>query len=456
MSSEPGSTAHAFWRTAGVSIAVLVLVVVGLTTANARQGPQLVSAEVNEATAVQRPNQRLVLRADQPVEVIADQVSITPAVGLQVSADRSAITVRFDAMLHYATTYEVAVPVRSAATGAVSTLRHTLRTPPAELYVLQRVGTGANTGPEDEIVRATVGENGRTVVHRGPRLQEFAVAEPALAVVSQVDDEVATLTVGPVDGSAPPVIVGENARFTQLKSAGPGGRFGFVRSPVGTTGDLTPQLELYDPVTKELVKVKGFDGGPLTPEDWAFVPGSKSIVAQVEDSSFYLIDPTGRAPALPLAGHIKMNGFLAGTATLVVEDPGHYTAIDLTTGASSVLPSPELPPSDSLYELRSLPGDKRSVGLLVRLNDTALEYEIVDVEGTEARPLFTPEPKGTWISAICVSPNGDYLAAETAPRETESDHYPNSPSYRDAKTVVVALDSGAVAAEVPGFRTSWC
>jgi hypothetical protein len=50
-----------------VTIGVLVLAVVSLTVANARQGPRLLDAQINPNAAVEGAGQRLVLRVDQTV-----------------------------------------------------------------------------------------------------------------------------------------------------------------------------------------------------------------------------------------------------------------------------------------------------------------------------------------------------------------------------------------------------
>jgi hypothetical protein len=99
-----------------------------------------------------------------------------------------------------------------------------------------------------------------------------------------------------------------------------------------------------------LITVSGFDGKPFEPLDWAFVPGTTSIVAQAADNSFYLIDPLHGTPTQPLGGHSRMYGFVPGSTTLIVDDNGDYKAIDLATGnTSTVRPStyPRRQPSSS-------------------------------------------------------------------------------------------------------------
>ena len=117
-----------------------------------------------------------------------------------------------------------------------------------------------------------------------------------------------------------------------------------------------------DPVTGKLIKVSGFDGKPFQPLDWAFVPGTTSIVAQTADTSFYLIDPLNGRPTQPLGGHSRMYGFVPGSTTLIVDDNGDYKAIDLATGNTSTLAIDTCPEAAGLQQLLPLGGDRGYVG----------------------------------------------------------------------------------------------
>ena len=139
-------------------------------------------------------------------------------------------------------------------------------------------------------------------MRRQPHIEQYAVADPVIGVVTSDADGAGTLTVGRLDGSKAPQTLAENSDISQLKSSGPSGLLGFVLPPLsGPDRGGGGQLHLYDPVTAKLIKVSGFDGKPLEPLDWAFVPGTTSIVAQTADTSFYLIDPLNGRPTQPLA-----------------------------------------------------------------------------------------------------------------------------------------------------------
>jgi hypothetical protein len=76
MSSDPPKEQHHFRLTAAAMIGALVFAAVGLTLANARQGPRLLDAQINPGATVEGAGQRLVLRVDQTIaHPTADQVT---------------------------------------------------------------------------------------------------------------------------------------------------------------------------------------------------------------------------------------------------------------------------------------------------------------------------------------------------------------------------------------------
>jgi hypothetical protein len=463
MSSEPATDAprsgqRRFRITAAVTIAALVLATVGLTVANAVQGPRLVSADVNPRMAVERVGQRLVLRLDQAIaEVSVTDIAVTPAVPVALSLERATLIVRFEEVLRHATRYEVVIPVRSTTTDRASKLSYGFRTPDPEVYVLQRAGSDANSGPEDQIVRTVVGAGTRDIVQSAQGIQEYAVAEPSIAVITADDAKAGRLTVGPVDGSEPARTLVDNADIGQLQSSGRAGMFGFVARPLSGPDQDLVQLQIYDPTAGgDLIKVVGFDGKPLAPQVWAFVPGTTSIVVQTEDASFFLIDPINGTPARPLGSHVMMHGFVYGTATMIVQDPGGYTAIDLVTGSASPLPVFDQGTTAAVYRLFDLPGDRGLVALVASLAGGNLRYSTVTLTSTRVRPLFAPEPPSTLIQQVCLSPNGEYLAVETIPADAVPDNYPFVLGYPKATTVLVEVATGRSDRAVPGFAVHWC
>ncbi len=206
---------------------------VGLTVVNTVQGPRLLDAQINLGAAVEGSGERLVLRVDQSVaELTADQVSVTPRVPVEPTSDGAALMLRFADSLSYATTYQIVAEVQSVTTGASATLTHSFRTPDGAFYVLQRAASNADTDTPDQIVHHVIGSTEQRVVRSQPRIEEYAVADPVIAVVTLDAADAGTLTVGPVDGSEPTQTLADNSDISQLKSSGAERPFGICADSV--------------------------------------------------------------------------------------------------------------------------------------------------------------------------------------------------------------------------------
>ena len=447
------TSASRFRRAMVVTLATLVVAVAGLSFANVERGPRLLGAEVDPRLAVERTGQRLVLKLDQAVRPVdGAAVDLRPGAQVDVTSGPAEIDVSFAGTLPYATTYRLRVGVRSLTTGTSSTLSYSFRTPDPVVYLLRRGQRGPDGRPADQIVQTAAGGAER-VVYTAPRIQEFAVSETSLAVVGLNAHGDADLSLRPLGGGGVVRSLAHDAQIGQLQSVSPGGLFGFVLTPKDRPA--AAQLQIYDPASAAaLTPVVGFDRKPLVPQQWAFVPGTSSIIAQTDDASFYLIDPFQHRPTRPLGAHLVLHGFIRNSAIALFEDPGHLTTIDLATGKTAELPPPRLPRDASLNELFPLPGQDRYVGLEAVLVDR-VRYRVVSAGAEGVTPLYTPADPDAVISHTCLSPNGQYVAVQAAPQTAVSDEYPNLPSYVDATTTFVDTSTGA-AATVTGIFASWC
>jgi hypothetical protein len=453
MSSDPSKGQDRFRLTAAVMIGTLLVAAVGLTVANTLQGPRLLDSQINPGAAVEGAGERLVLRVDQTVaNLAADQVTVTPTVPVEPTSDGAALILRFADSLSYATTYQIIAQVRSATTGASSTLKYSFRTPDGGFYILQRAASNADTDAPDQIVHHVIGSTEQQVVRRQPRIDQYAVADPVIAVVTLDAADTGTLTVGPVDGSEPPQTLADNSDISQLKSSGPSGLLGFVLTRL-SDADLGGggQLHVYDPVAAKLIMVSGFDGKPLEPLDWAFVPGTSSIVAQTADNSFYLIDPFNGRPTQPLGGHSRMYGFVPGSTTLIVDDNGEYKAIDLAMGNTSTVPALDLPEAAGLQQLLPLGGDRGYVGWVPTQDGGA---SVVVINDGSVRQIYAedPDPVGG-IQSVCLSPNGQYLAVAKLPRDAATN--PDSSGFAN-RTEFVDIATGRIEQDIGGSDINWC
>jgi hypothetical protein len=436
-----------------VTIGALSLAAAGLTVANTVQGPRLLDAQINPDVAVEAAGERLVLRVDQTIATVtADQVSMTPIVPVETTSDRAALILRFGNSLRYATTYEIVAKVRSATTGASSTVTYSFRTPDEAFYVLQRAASSADADAPDQVIRRFIGSTEQWVVRRQPHIEQYAIADPVIAVVTSDAAGVGTLTVGPVDGSQPIQTIADNSDISQLQSSGRSGLLGFVLFPSGDADAAGGgQLHLYNPVTGKLIKVSGLDGKSLEPLDWVFVPGTTSVVVQTAESSFYLIDPLNGTPPQPLGGHSRMHGFVPGSTTLIVDDSGDYKTIDLATGNTSTLPAIDSPQSADFHQLLPLGGDRGYVGLVATQSGAV---SVVVINDGNVRQIYAEDPDSAGrIQRACLSRNGQYLALAKLPRDAATN--PDSPGFAN-RTELIDITTGQIDQEVAGSDINWC
>lgn len=449
--SGPGPGAQGFRRTVGVVVAALLLLVTGLTVANSAQGPRLVHAEIDLASAVERSGQRLLLQLDQLSTVLPDRsVVVEPAVPVVVEVERSVVSVQFREVLRNDTTYRVSLPLESGVTGTRSTLTHTFTTPPASLYVLRTPDPAAGADAPVVVERVTAGRSAPEPVLEEPGLQELAVAEPHLGVLTAAEDGTSALAVRPLDGSTPPQVVA-TGHLSQLRSSGPAGVLGYLVTDQVEGAELNPvHLQLVRPGSgAEPTTALGLDGEPLQVVDWLFVPGTTAVVVQDAESTLFLVDPLGDQPVQALGTHAQLRGFGRG-AVLVVEDgEAEYTRVDLAAGRAARVPEPDV--GDGLLTaLLPLDGPDRYVGIRVGAGaDAGAGSSLVQLDGGRVRTVHTPGPSAS-VNELCLSPNAQYAALSLfddlgGPDQTGS-----------LRTAVVEISTGDVVLDTPGAAADWC
>ena len=152
-SSDGRAFTRAFWWTTAVTAGVAaVFLLLG-----AMQGPKLSTAQVDSVRVTEQAGQQLRLFANQPLsEIAADQVSVEPAVPVQVTVRGELIALQFERALDYDTEYTVTVSdVASPSRSATSDFVHTFRTAPGSFVYIDR---GESV---DEVLIADVAGTGR-------------------------------------------------------------------------------------------------------------------------------------------------------------------------------------------------------------------------------------------------------------------------------------------------------
>lgn len=447
-----------FQRLTIAVVTVLVVTAGALGLANALQGPRLSSVEINPNAAIQRPGQRLVLRTNQPVrEVTSAQWSITPATDAELTVVGNELTLRFARSLDYATEYAVSVDVAGVATGAVATLEYRFRTPDPSLFTLLR------TQGTDRILRHSFsGEVTDDVVFESARIQEYALLDDYLAVVTLDEQGTPALSLEPLaDGPTVTVPTPQALAIRAVGASAPSNLLGYVVEHERPSGEIASTLFVYDlsDASGVPIEVTGIGGAPLIVVDWIFVPGTGSLVVQGFDQQLYLIDPLGPAAPVPLGQHIELRGFIPGTARLVVADFLGGVVLDLAAGTSEpiTLPEPELDPT-------------LTPGKLIFLDDESfyhLHHHVDYEEMSVSSSLYFTDPRGTVeafrpaagasrVLDFCLSPNARYLVIEVASAEGVLDDYPINPGFTATTVYVIDAKEGTTVRSLKGFDPDWC
>ncbi|BDI24054.1 hypothetical protein [Herbiconiux sp. L3-i23] len=459
-----------FGRWIAAATAILVVLVGALAVVNSVQGPRIRTAELNPAALVDRSGGRIVLTLSQRLSSESlDRLSIEPAVPMTATAAGNTVDVALDDTLAYGTAYTIGLPdAVGVYTANRSDLSYTFTTPDADLYTLLRDSRLGDDGlkRDDTIRRESLDASVEaTVVLSAPRIEEYTTLPQHLAAVVLADDGSASVVAADADGGgAHSVLLPGVGTVRQLYGSGRSELIGF--SYTGSTPDSSIEnvLLLYDPRDGSGVArpVTGLDGGALQVMDWAFVPGSTSLVAQSYDGSLYLVDALSATTLSALGQHGELRGFLPGSSRLVVADPDGDAVLDLAGGETA-----PLEPARPAEGAGTYPGpriyldDERATAQLFTspVGDTAesrfsSRIAVTDTAGT--RVVYEPALPDTRIRDFCASPNGQYLAVETAPAEATLDDYPSVAAYSGMTTAIVEVATGDTVRTVYGFLPGWC
>jgi|GEM_PF-2297001 len=443
----------AFRRGLLVATAVLVGAVAILAVLGALAPPRVSAVSVDAAAATSRPGQRLAIELSQPASAEGATLTVTPAADAELAIDGATATVRFTGMLDYATEYTVRiVGLHGAATGAEGSVETSFVTPDPGIVTLVRGDDG------DRLVRSPIDGGEATTIAEAPAIGDVAVAGATVAM--SVDDgdgarvRILVPDAEPVEAHGPYEASIRALRGTEA------GVFGWIISRgVDGTRDYANTLVVYDLAgesarTNVPVEITLPDGAPLTAVDWAWVPGTTSLVVQDQDGFTWLASAIGGEPQL-LGAWGTLRGFIPGTASLLTEDGADLLVTDLTTGTSTPfgLTPPVVPDDDIVGESAVLSSDAtawivhhfdrtRSPSLtgsaLVRVDDGGTGV------GTE---LYRTSGDASIILDLCVSPNGQYVAATV----TDVGAVAARPT-----TVLVDARAGGTRRSVPGGSIEWC
>lgn len=475
MSTEPGprtrrsQSRHRRSRAFAGMFAVVVaaLAVVGLAgaAASVAQGPRVTQVSVDPEAAAAASGSRLIVTTTQSLaEVDPSQVTITPETPFEVDTSGRSVGVRFTLPLWDDTEYTVAIDdVASLGGGPTATITETFRTPPTEMFLLQRGGADQAGGADGDLIYRTdlTGQNA-VPVFRHPHIEDFRATGEHLVVSVRTDDDQPGLIVTDLDGENEQELPLPGDGFiSNLQSADRGERIGYTFSDAELDADSGRESRLFtaslgdvDAEPRE-IEVSGSD--PRVAE-WRFVPDTDSILLMSFDGSLLLTGSGADAgAATALGAAVGIDGIARGSSEAVVDRLEQSVVIDLTDAGEEPLVAPEADLGGTT-SVTPLP-DGSTIRTAAVLEDDVptgrTSVALVDADG--ATRMLTELAETDAVIQVCISPSARYVAlmlapdAVTNPYDTYQLPLPERPQTR-----ILKVDDGEEIVALNGASISWC
>lgn len=452
-SSRPQGGTGPFGRSFALVVGVLVLVCAVFGVLSQVQGPKLTRTSVDASAVVDRAGQQLRFFANQAVaHVDASQVTVTPEAAVTVQTAGDVVAVQFTERLRWDATYRVTVQgVTSLYHPRSSTFETRFSTGTADAWRLVRGTDGA----DDVIERAPLHGGERRTVWSAPDVQAFEPFDTAVAVVTD-DGERSRLRLVSDDGlAAEDLPLPGEGRVTAFGSDRATTTLAFSFRASGTDTDVLWTLPLQG--ARQPVPVASLTGEPLQVAEWGFVPGQDTVVVRGDDDALTVADLSGVEPPRPLGTYVALQSISPDGGSVLAATALQTVRVDLATGREEPVAFAAVDGRTPFRGEVAALADGRAVQQVTLALDDGGRYEtrIVLDDGDEAVTLYEP-PASSSIVRFSVSPNGQYLAVETAPVDAGTD----AGDLVDASppgvtTVVVDVAAQGVVASFAGQSVHW-
>ncbi|WP_347977325.1 hypothetical protein [Microbacterium sp. ProA8] len=470
MSTDAGSRrtrsgrrrSRAFVAAFGIVVGLLAVLGLAGAAASVAQGPRVSETSVDPAAAAAASGSRLIVTTTQSLaEVEPSQVTITPATPFVVDTSGRSVGVRFTLPLWDDTEYTVTIDdVASLGGGPTATFTETFRTPPADVFLLQR-----DTNDGDLIYRTDLTGQNAVPVFRHPHIEDFRATAEHLVVSVRTDDDRAGLIVTDLDGENAqdlplPVEDGADGYVSNLQTADRGERIGYTFSDAELDADSGRESRLFtaslgdpdaDPVA---IEVEGAD--PRVAE-WRFVPDTDSILLLSFDGSLLLTGSAGEG-ATALGAAIAINGIARGSSEAVVDRIDQAAVIDLTDASEQPLVTPD-PDLGGTSSITPLPDGStiRTAAVLDAAGIPTGRTSIARVAADGAATVLAETAETDAVIQVCVSPSARYVAVLMAPDAVDNryDTY-QLPLPQRPETRILQVADGEPVVALNGSSISWC
>lgn len=446
-------------------LGVLLLVGAAAGLVGAAQGPRVTEVQFDPEAAASASGSRMILTTSQSLaEIDPAQVEVTPAADVTVQTAGRSLGIRFTLPLRDDTDYTVTVRGVTAVGGSTtSTLTESFRTPPLEVYLLQRGDA------EDTVFRTGLDGETAVPVFTHPHIEDFRATAQHLVMSVQGDDGAPQLVVTDPDG--------ENARtltlpgpgaVQDLQTADRGESIGYTYTDPDMSAEGAQASVLYTASLKDADADADAEptrievaGQPVSVAQWRFVPDTDSLLLLTFEGRLLLTASAGESP-VDLGAAAQLEGIARGSATAVVLRADGLFEVDLSDGS-------ETPLVDAVGTTGYLGGIvPLSTGATLRQYTSAgvesggsgSTLYRVDADGAST-PVFTVQGTSSLLQT-CVSPSGRYAAVLVQP-DAVTNPYDTSyvlPLPQRVETHILDLEAPDPAADevssLDAFDISWC
>ena len=437
---------HRFTLVAAVCSVIIVI----LTIATADTSVRVRYADLNPAELT-NANGRIVLHTSAPIKrVTPEQVSLAPAASVSVTTSGNTIVITPNERLRYQTEYHVRVRDIAGQYGRQSSnIEYHFSTPPAKLYYLQRQYSGGDESKaNDQIIATTMQSNNTEVIFAAPRILEFVAVRDELVVNTYRDSVSQLQRVSLSNKRTQAVPVAEPQLAAKLQSLGDGRRVGYITGEHSDTKG--GQLQLLDVTNGSSRVVKNV--GAVT--DWSTSPDGSLIAVVTVKGDLLLIDTAGKKQPRPLGNASELGDFSSdGRMLSFLGSAGGFVAYDLERNERRAIFSDSTQANSYIVRLKLLGKNARLMQSMF-IADRKPGSEVTYNDGRSVARLYRPDGAHD-ITGLSASPNGQYIAVETASQQNSSfDNYPVNGRNMSTRTVLID-QSGTVMRTIDGCNVVW-
>ena len=429
--------------------AVCSAIIIILTIATANAGVRVRYADLNPSELT-NANGRIVLHVSVPIKrVTPEQVSLTPAVSVSVTTSGNTIVITPNERLRYQTEYRVRVRDIAGQYGRHhSNIEYHFSTPPAKLYYLQRQYSGGESKANDQIIATTMQSNKTEVLFAAPRILEFVAVRDELVINTYRDGVSQLQRVSLSDKRTQAVPIAKPQLAAKLQSLGDGRRVGYITGEHSDTKG--GQLQLLDVTNGSSRVVKNV--GAVT--DWRASPDGRLAAVITAKSDLLLIDTAGKKQPRPLGSASELGDFSSdGRMLSFLGSAGGFVAYNLERNERRAIFSDSTQANSYIVRLKLLGKNARLMQSMF-IADRKPGSEVTYNDGRSVARLYRPDGAHD-ITGLSASPNGQYIAVETASQQNSSfDNYPVNGRNMSTRTVLID-QSGTVMRTIDGCNVVW-